>query len=519
MSHVGIYTDEQLSRMTGDELIAAIKGLQDEENFIIMTDSYKMTHHLLYPKGIQEVYSYLESRGGTYPYSVMFGLNYYLRRYVAGVRITRDRIEEARRKNVEHFGFDCFDDTMWVHILEKHGGRLPLEIKAVPEGTPVAVKNVLMTIRNTDTEECAALTNITETLLMKLWATNTVATYARMMKALISHYWKKTSTLPEWLIDYMHHDFGYRGCSSEETARLMGAAALTSFKGTDTFGALTLLDKYYGCPMAGNSVIATEHSVVCSFGKENELDAYGTWIKNVPTGILSLVSDTWDIYNVCRNILPHYKQQIMDRKNPDGTQAKVVVRPDSGDPVQVLFGYSTAPTQDGKLGVFGILFEEFGYTVNEKGYKVLPPYIGVLQGDGVSLTTVASIYRVMDEMKISVDNLVFGSGGKYLQAHDRDEAKYAIKATHVVVDGQGMDIFKDPVTDAGKRSKRGYLKLVKTGTGWKDFKTVESGDPDFEKYEDVLETVFLNGQILKDVSFDQVRKNAELGTSDIDTIY
>ena len=270
--HYGDYTDAELMKMTPEELVRIIQNSQMEDNFIIMTDSYKMTHHLVLPEGIEEGYAVFEARGGEFPYTTISLLQYYLKRYFAGCRITPAKIEEARQKNIAHFGFDCFDDTMWNYIWEKHGGYLPLEIKAIPEGTPVAVKNAIMTIRNTD-KKCAGLANISETSLMKVWAPNVVATYARLVRVLMFKYHALSSDAPQWLIDFMHHDFGYRGVSSEESARILGAAALSSgFKGTDTMGAITLLDKYYDCPMAGFSVIATEHSVMCagSIGYEEE---------------------------------------------------------------------------------------------------------------------------------------------------------------------------------------------------------------------------------------------------------
>jgi nicotinamide phosphoribosyltransferase len=265
IKHYGDYTEAELMAMTPRQLIDIIQSIQMEDNFIIMTDSYKMTHHLLYPELLQEVYSYMESRGGEMPYTVFTLLQYMLKKYFAGVRITQEKIDEAREKNIKHFGFDCFDSTMWDHILKHHGGKLPLEIKAVPEGTPVAVKNVIMTIRNTD-RKCAPLTNVSETLLMKLWAPNTVAAYARLVRTLIHKYHELSSDAPKFLIDFMHHDFGYRGVSSEESARILGAAALsTGFVGTDTMGALVLAEKYYNEPMAGFSVIASEHSVMQTY--------------------------------------------------------------------------------------------------------------------------------------------------------------------------------------------------------------------------------------------------------------
>ena len=569
--HFGDYTDKELKSMTTDQLIAIILEQQNDDNFIIMTDSYKMTHHLLSPP-LRRVYSYMEPRGGDMPYTVFFALQYYLKRYIAGKRITLEKIEDARQANIAHFGFDCFNDTMWKHIYNKHEGRLPLRIKAVPEGTPVAVKNILMDIENMDFDGCAPLSNITETLLMKLWGSNTVAAYDRMIKELITRYHAMTSDLPSFLIDFMHHDFGYRGCSSEETARIMGAAAMTSFKGTDTMGALSFIKKYYSpdgtawadC-MAGYSVIASEHSVMCSYGgRHKEAEAYRSIIEKVKNDpkirkakpasgviILSLVSDTYNIYNVVYRILPELAKEFIGWTNDEGIPLKIVIRPDSGVPSNVLFGYNKVVKQfttdvdvleeapldlvmrvakDMELppevasiivtkGIFQILFDKFGRSVNSKGYKCLHPQIGVLQGDGVKYSVIAEIYNIMTHSSVMIDimMLVFGSGGKNLQAHDRDEQKYAIKATEVeTMECEIIPIEKNPITDPGKRSKKGNLKLVKkqitddVSKEWMNFITMQEGDEGFEEAINVLVPVFEMGEILREYSFEEIRENNKI---------
>ncbi len=572
--HYGDYSSTELNTMSHEKLIEIIIGNQNDDNFIIMSDSYKMTHHLLYPEGLKSVYSSLEARGGEMPYTVFVLLQYYIKRYIAGRRITHEKIEEAHQANIAHFGFDCFDDTMWKHICEKHDGKLPLIIRAVPEGTPVAVKNILMDIENTDMEHCAALTNITETLLMKLWAGNTVATYNRIIKELITRYHAMTSDLPAFLIDYMHHDFGYRGCSSEETARLMSVAAMTSFKGTDTMGGLSLIKKYYSPDnaswsesMAGFSVIASEHSVHCSYISNNsDPEGYRSIInriKNHPkirkanplSGviILSLVSDTKNIYNICYRVLPDLKDEFIGWTNDNGIPIKIVIRPDSGVPANVLFGYNyivnklslgskskppreliTRVAEDMgidvelagyivQVGIFEILFEKFGCTKNSKGYRVFHPQIGCLQGDGVKMSVIEELYKIMthEQYKIDIMMLNFGSGGKNLQAHDRDEQKYAIKATRIKIQDEtgainNVCVQKNPVTDEGKKSKTGYQKLVikqitdDPSKAWMNYVTMQEGDEGFDTAENVLVPVFMNGEILTEYSFDEIRENCKV---------
>lgn len=569
--HYGDYSQTELAGMSPEKLIDIIMGIQNDDNFILMTDSYKMTHHLLLPDNLQRVYSYMEPRGGEMPYTVFFALQYYIKRYLAGRRITLAKIEEARQANIAHFGFDCFDDKMWLHILEKHDGHLPLEIKAVPEGTPVAVKNVLLTINNTDFDYCASLANITETLLMKIWAPNTVGAYNRVIKELITRYHAITSDLPSFLIDYMHHDFGYRGTSSEETARICSAAAMLSFKGTDTLGGCSFIKKYYNAPetswadaMAGYSVIASEHSVMCSYGgRHKESEAYRRIIQKIKNDprikkanpssgiiIVSLVSDTYNIYNVTFRILVEIRDEFEGWVNDNGIPMKIVVRPDSGVPANVLFGYNKtvkdfvadvdvlaeAPfdlvsrvADDMSIeialakelvekGVFQILFDQFGSSINSKGYRVFNPQIGILQGDGIKYSVILEFYLIMTHKDFMIDIMMLnlGSGGKNLQAHDRDEQKYAIKATKVKIAGEDLIIQKNPITDAGKKSKAGELKLVRKEISadpfesWKNFITIQEGDEGYDETVSILETVFLNGKLTKEYSYAEARENAKI---------
>jgi nicotinamide phosphoribosyltransferase len=383
---------------------------------------------------------------------------------------------------------------------------------------------------------------------MKIWAPNTVAAYSRLVRTLLLKYHALSSDAPQYLVDFMHHDFGYRGVSSEESARVLGAAGLSSgFKGTDTLGAIKLAEKYYDEPMAGFSVIASEHSVMCSYGgKHKEAEAYRRIIQRVKEKcanvnplsgviILSLVSDTYNIYNVSSKIIPQLASEFIGWKNNFGIPIKIVIRPDSGTPEHVLFGMTSENSNDeeflelcGKLtedmkirkeeashlleiGVFGILLEKFEYSTNSKDKKVLHPQIGVLQGDGVSYQSIKAMLPIMvDNLNLDSMNLVWGSGGKYLQVHDRDEQKYAIKATHIITNGVGVAIEKSPITDAGKKSKIGYMKLIRTGPTWRDFKTLQAHELGFDEAKDELLTVFLNGHLVKEYTFAEVRANSAI---------
>ncbi len=457
-------------------------------NFILLTDSYKFSHNPAYKKGVKNVYSYLESRGGKFPYVVFFGLQYYLKKYFEGVVITKEMIDEAEQFCKDHFGrSDVFNRKGWETILNVHGGKLPLRIKAVPEGTMVPNLNVLMTIEVTDEQnDLKWLTNYVETLLMKIWYTITIATQSREIKRSIHESLVKTGT-PEG-IDFKCHDFGYRGVTSEEQAALGGAAHLLSFMGADTVAGIKLLKDYYGAGMCGFSIPATEHSIMCSFGRNHEIEACENFLNIYPDGLIACVSDTYNIYDCCEYIWGSaLKEKVLDRK---GT---LVIRPDSGDFFEVI------------PRILNILWERFeGYT-NRKGYKVLNDHVRVIQGDGMNPETIKDLYYHINKMGWSSDNLAVGSGGGLLMKDvTRDTQKFAIKASAVKIGDEWVGIKKDPITDKGKISKMGRLKLVIDLNG--QLKTVNED----EYGENQLVTVFENGEIKKEYSLDEIKIKCKL---------
>ena len=332
-----------------------------EQNIILMTDSYKVSHYRQYPPDTRHVYSYFESRGGAFTTTTFFGLQYFLKRYLEGRVVTREGIEYAAKRIVLHFGSDKhFNRAGWEHILSQHDGRLPIRIKAIPEGTEVPTGNVLMTVENTD-PAAFWLTNYVETLLTHIWYPITVATQSRAMRRLVLQYLEQTGD-PS-LVDYKVHDFGFRGVSSMETAGIGGMAHLLSFKGTDTFEALEYATEYYGEEMAGVSIPAAEHSTITSWGKDGETDAYRNMLQAYPDGLVAVVSDSYDLYAACRDIWgTTLRTQVLSR---DGV---LIIRPDSGYPPEVV------------IHVLEILGQAFGYTMNSKGYKVLNPHVRIIQG-------------------------------------------------------------------------------------------------------------------------------------------
>ena len=466
------------------------------KNIILNSDSYKYSQFNQYPPKTTVVYSYIESRGGVYDATVFFGLQAFIKEYLTGPIVTMDMIDEAEALITAHG--EPFNREGWEYIVREHGGNLPVIIKAVPEGTVVGVKNVLATIENTD-PACYWLTSFLETALLRaIWYPTTVATNSYENKKLILDYLEKTGDPTS--IDFKLHDFGARGVSSLESAGIGGAAHLVNFMGTDTVEALLFARRYYGADVAGYSVPAMEHSTVTSWGRENEVASYRNMIKQnaKPGGIVAAVSDSYDIFAACEKWGTELKQDVLD------SGATLVVRPDSGDPADVV------------AKCLKILDKYFGHTVNNKGYKVLNN-VRVLQGDGINHQTIRSILYTITLAGYSADNVAFGQGGALLQIVNRDDQKFAMKCSAALVDGKWVDVFKDPITDKGKRSKKGKLKLGKTlleqrkdGTQDIHYFTVQANEPDFDKITDVLEVVFENGVLVRDMTFDEVRANATI---------
>jgi nicotinamide phosphoribosyltransferase len=468
-----------------------------KHNLLLLADAYKYAHHRLYIPGTTKIYSYLESRGGVFPETVFYGLQYFLKEYLEGQAFTQDDVEEANETLSAVFGRnDVFSKEIFDYILKTHGGKLPVRIKAVPEGTVVPVNNVLMTIENTD-PKCYWLTNFLETLLMQVWYPCTVATLSREVKKIITRYFDATadeSAKPA--IDFALNDFGFRGVSSVESAGLGGSAHLLNFMGSDTVYASAFAKKYYNASKVyGMSVPATEHSIMTLLGEKGEAKVFQHVLDSYPEGILSCVSDSYNIFNAVENLWgTAFKEQILQR---NGT---LVIRPDSGDPVQTL------------TKIFDILFDKFGFTVNSKGYKVLPPQVRVIQGDGIDLNSIPTIYEALKLQKISAENILLGMGGALLQKVNRDTQKFALKCSYAEINGEWVNVKKQPLemneegalVKSFKTSKAGKLKLVKTNTGY------QTMDVYSNNFDDQLQTVFEDGAITRSDSFEQIRERAQL---------
>lgn len=459
------------------------------DNLILATDSYKLNHWNQYPEGTETVYSYLESRAGSqYDYTVFFGLQYILKRYLA-MGIGPLHFAEARQLAGEHFGnTDYFNGDGWQHILNKHGGKLPLHIKAVPEGMVVPTGNVLMTVENTD-PDCYWLTNAVESLLTHVWYSSNVATMSRATKQMIAKWLDHTADSRDGL-DFMLHDFGYRGASGHESAGIGGAGHLVNFLGTDTLPAMQFARKYYSAPLAGlgYSVAATEHSIMTSLGPDGEVKMLDDLLAKYPKGILSVVSDSYDVYEFVRAVCDR-AEHIKAR---DGV---FVVRPDS-----ITKAHSRPELLT--LAILRQLDDAFGHTKNRQGYRVLDPGVRVLWGDGIDPDGIETILAHCAVYGYSASNLVFGMGGGLLQKHNRDTQRFAFKSSAQKRDGQWHDVFKRPI-DLSKASKRGRLSLIEY-----EGKLTTVSEPDLPN--DILQTVFLNGEPKNETTFGDVRARAAL---------
>lgn len=465
-------------------------------NPILNTDSYKISHFKQYEEGTERVFSYVESRGGKYDETLVFGLQAFIKSQLM-TPITMEDINEAEVVCKLH-GFEDFNRPMWERIVKVHGGKLPIEIKAVPEGTVVPTKNVLVTIENTD-PECAALTSYLETALLRgVWYPTTVATTSYKIKQVIRQYLEETSDAPEEELPFKLHDFGARGVSSKESAGIGGLAHLVNFMGTDTIEALLTANRFYNVDitdpnqMPAFSIPAAEHSTITSWGREREEAAMRNMVKQFGRhgALVAVVSDSYDIYNAADKIWGEVlKDQVLN------SGATVVVRPDSGDPVEVT------------LKVIQLLEKNWGTEVNSKGYKVLPPSIRIIQGDGVNIDSITAILENFKQHGYSASNIAFGMGGALLQGIDRDTQKFALKCSSMRINGADRDVFKDPITDPGKVSKKGRLMLFRDKRDGSYATLKDCAQAPW--HERALRTVFLNGKLVVDENLAAIRERSE----------
>lgn len=502
----------------------------------LISDSYKQSHYQMYPNNLTKLYSNFtarKSRKEGINKIVFFGLQYYLLEYLVRqwndgfFNIRKEDVINVHAETVRPFSTGGPVTKQWENLHEL--GYLPIRIKAVPEGTRVPIGVPMLTVTNTH-PDFAWLVNFIETQLsMVLWMPITSATIADDFKKDLLKWAIETGGDPSF-VDFQGHDFSMRGMPGLEAACLSGAGHLTSFKGSDTIPAASFLKQYYGSDgFIAGSVAASEHSVMSVGGKEDEIETFEKLLDTFPDGILSVVSDTWDLWKVCTKFLPKLKDKILARNG------KLVIRPDSGNPADIICGtdHKFAQDSDGTIirkfaskfyrpkekGVIELLWEVFGGTVNEKGYKVLDPHIGAIYGDSITSEKGNEICRRLKEKGFCSTNIVFGIGSFSYQFNTRDTFGMAMKATYCEKEENfyaspeslepgvktiKQSIFKDPVTDSGeKRSAKGLLAVIKNKeTG--ELELHQEVDEQTEQTGE-LKTVFEDGRLVAKQSLDQIR--------------
>ena len=485
---------------------------------ILLKDGYKVGHKFQYPEGTTLVYSNLtprKSRSAEVNEIVFFGLQYFIKEYLIRQfnedffkKPKADVLKEYARRMDNYLGKDSIT---YQHIGDLHDlGYLPLEIKALPEGSLVPMKVPIFTIKNT-LPEFFWLTNMLETVMSAiLWKPCTSATTAFEYLQTFTRYAKETVGDDLSFIPWQGHDFSFRGMSGIEDAVMSGAGHLLSFAGTDTIPAIDFLEQYYRADaekeLIGGSVPATEHSVMCMGTQGDEIGTFERLITKVyPAGIVSIVSDTWDFWQVITGFLPELKEKILARNG------KVVIRPDSGDPVKIIVGDRDAPVGSPEYkGAIECLWETFGGTITQKGYKLLDGHIGLIYGDSITTERQLAILEGLKTKGFASYNVVLGIGSYTYEYVTRDTFGFAMKATYGEVNGVGRDIFKDPKTDDGtKKSAKRLMQVYRnSATGKLALKDQCTWK---EEGQGELKTVLKDGQLLVDWSLaeirDRVKKN------------
>jgi nicotinamide phosphoribosyltransferase len=509
------------------------------------TDAYKLDHKRQYPAGTEYVLGNMTARGTRIPevsHTINFGLQYFLKSWVGEAwKPFFAAGEDEVAALYEEFTASVLgpNDIGSDHVRALHKlGYLPLKFRALPEGSRVPLRVPYFTVENTH-PDFFWLTNYIETAMSSvIWQPSTSATIADRFRGLLDA-WALKTTGSTAGVQWQGHDFSFRGMAGIDAAAASGAGHLLSFTGSDNLNVVNFVNEYYPGDngLILGSVPATEHSVMCAGaadaprnaeGKIDEFENYERILSIYPSGIVSMVSDTYDLWAVLTDVLPRLKDQILAR---DG---KLVIRPDSGDPVDILTGEGENPEalklreeagepvhRPWERGVIELLWDVFGGTINEQGYKVLDPHIGAIYGDSITYDRAQAILERLEAKGFASTNVVFGVGSYTYQYVTRDTFATAIKATWVMIKGESKAIFKDPITDNGiKKSARGRLAVT--------WESPEPGLPrdyvlfdDSEKtaedegrgtawemtHKDMLTDIWEDGKFIKEYTFDEVRKN------------
>ena len=479
----------------------------------LLCDFYKVSHREQYPHGTEKIYSTWTPRASKLPNIntvVAFGFQAFIKEYLIGYfnknffnRHIDDVINEYRRVIIHTLGQKT---PSAEHIKELHElGYLPLKIKAVKEGTRVPLKVPMLTIENT-LPDFFWLTNYIETLMScSLWQMSTSATIAAEYKKILTEYAEKTGG-DKGFIQFQGHDFSMRGMGSLESAKYSAAGHLLSFVGTDSIPGILFLEEFYGAniekELVGTSIPATEHSVMCAYGI-NELESYKNIITNVyPKGFISIVSDTWDLWNVLQNVIRPLKALILAR------EGKVVIRPDSGDPVKIVCGDWSAKNPDAKKGVIEILWDIFGGKINSKGYKELDSHIGCIYGDAITMERCQRICRQLETKGFASTNMVYGIGSYTYQHNTRDTFGFTLKSTYARINGKEQFLFKNPITDSGTKKSQTGMVAVNYSLAFLRPELVEGLTEEQRNNVakmDLLEDIFIDGKLVREETLAEVR--------------
>ena len=460
---------------------------KEKYNLILDVDSYKVTHFNQYPQNTKKLYAYIEARNLNSEELIFFGLQAFVKKYLLNP-ITQDDIDEAEKFLLSHIGVFNRDD--WEYILNQHGGFLPIEIKSLDEGTVTNKKIPLLDITNTDEKVPWLVTYIETALLRSLWYPSSVATISREIKKIIFRYLDDTCTNFDDQLPFKLHDFGARGVSSYESSRIGGAAHLLNFLGSDTVEGAMFLKDYYDGTDISYSIPASEHSTITAWGKDNENKAHENIINQflLEGKVIASVIDSYDTFETAsKTISSELKEKIINSK---GT---LVVRPDSGKlPETIIELLNTLSSE-----------ENFGYTLNSKGYKELPSYIRVIQGDGVDKNSIEDILISMKENNYSAANITFGMGGALLQKLDRDTYSFAMKVSAIHDGNTWKDVYKEPSNDKTKNSRRGRFAIVQNDE-------LEVVDLEKLNQTNLLKTRYKDGKLYNETDLKVIRNKVEI---------
>lgn len=493
-------------------------------NPILAIDGYKTSHREQYPQGTNRVYSNFTPRGKRYFQSpladeslVFFGLQGFLQWFMVDL-FNQQFFAQPEEQVVGEYQqlMDSYlgENSVSVeHIRALHRlGYLPLEIKSLDEGSKVPMKVPVLTLTNTLGEFFWLVNYLESVMSAELWKSSTTATVAHHYRQICQRWAERTCDDVAHL-DFQCHDFSFRGMSGVHDAAQSGVGHLLSFTGTDSLPSILYAQRYYrpaACTFIGGSIPATEHSVMCMGEEQGEIATFRRLLTELyPRGLVSIVSDTWDYWKVLTGYSRELKPEIMAR------EGRLVFRPDSGDPVEILCGSGDDQDRDParsaqQKGSVEVLWEIFGGTVNARGYKVLDPHVGLIYGDSITLERANEILSRLEAKGFASSNVVFGVGSYTYQYHTRDTFGFAMKATYGEVNGVGREIFKQPKTDNGlKNSARGLLRVEKDRQG--NYRLLD-GQSWQQEQGGELKTRFLNGKLLnvEDLTTLRQRLAAEL---------